>query len=326
MKKPGFILCAALCAALTGCNNQSSNPTEQAAAPTGAPSAAPAGKGIIGVSLLTMTNPFFKEIGDAIEDEARKNGYATTITAGELDAAKQRDQVNDFIVKKVSAIVLCPCDSKAVGTAIQAANKAGIPVFTADIANLDKTAKVVSHIATNNYAGGKLAAKGMIEALGGKGKIAIIGHPEVESGMMRTKGFKEAIAGAKGIKIVAELPGNGDRALSFKVAQDILEKNPDLNGIFAINDPSALGVVAALEKANRVGKVKIIGFDGQKEAKQAIKEGKIFADSIQFPDKIGRTTVQAITKYMSGEKVEPQILIPTSLYHKAEAEKDPALK
>lgn len=330
MKKTGLIVCAALLAAITGCNNSSSTSTDsgtQTAAPTGsATGSSNEKKGTIGVSVLTLTNPFFKEIGDAIKDEAGKNGYDVNLTAGELDAAKQRDQVNDFIVKKVKAIVLCPCDSKAIGTSIQAANKAGIPVFTADIASLDKTAKVVSHIATDNYAGGKLAAKGMIEAINGKGKIAIISHPEVESGMMRTKGFKEVIAGAKGIKIVAELPGNGDRAQSFKVAQDILEKNPDLDGIFAINDPSALGVVAALEKINKVGKVKIIGFDGQKEAKQAIKEGKIFADSIQFPDKIGRITVQSIMKYMSGEKVPAQNLIPTELYHKAEAEKDPLLK
>lgn len=330
MKKLGFVVFAALLTAIVGCNQPSENQTastSDTASNTAAetPSTSTS-KGTIGVSLLTMTNPFFKEIGDAVQDEAKKNGYEAIITAGEMDAARQRDQVNDFIVKKVSAIVLCPCDSKAVGTAIQAANKAGIPVFTADIANLDKTAKVVSHVATDNYAGGKLAWQAMIKALNGKCKISIIDHPEVESGMLRTKGFKETIAGAKGIKIVAQLPGNGARDLSFKVAQDILERNPDLNGVFAINDPAALGVVAALEKANKVGKVKVIGFDGQKEAKQAIKEGKIFGDSIQFPDKIGRITVQTITKYQNGEKVPPQVLIPTALYYKADAEKDPVLK
>lgn len=325
MKKFGIIACTAFMAALTGCNKapEANSGTESASSTASSPTAT---KGVIGVSLLTMTNPFFKEIGDAIQDEAGKKGYSAIITAGEMDAARQREQVNDFIVKKVSAIVLCPCDSKAVGTAIQAANKAGIPVFTADIASLDKTAKVVAHVATDNYEGGKLAGKAMVEALNGKGKIAIIDHPEVESGMLRTKGFKETIASAKGIQIVAQLPGNGARDLSFKTAQDILEKNPDLNGIFAINDPAALGVVAALEKTKRLDKVKVIGFDGQKEAKQAIKEGKIFADSIQFPDKIGRITVQTIAKYQDGEKVPPQVLIPTALYHKADAEKDPLLK
>ena len=333
MQKLYALACAGLMMGLAGCGgNKPADDTSSNAAPAvanapAAPAASGTAKnGTIGVSVLTLTNPFFKQIGDSIQDEAKKNGYDAIVTAGERDSARQRDQVNDFITKKVSAIVLCPCDSKAVGTAIQAANAAGIPVFTADIASLDKTAKVVTHVATDNYSGGKLAGKAIIEATGGKGKIAIIDDPTIESGMMRTKGFKEVVAGSKGIQIVAQLPGSGDRDLSFKVAQDILQRNPDLSAIFAINDPSALGVVAALEKAGRVGKVKVIGFDGQKEARQAIKDGKIFADSIQFPDTIGRTTVQTIVKYRNGEKVPAQVLIPTSLYHKADADKDPMLK
>ena len=324
MKKLG-IVCAAFMLALAGCNQPAETQNGTASSSDSA-STTTAKKGTIGVSLLTMTNPFFKEMADAMQDEAAKNGYEVVATAGEMDAARQREQVNDFIVKKVNAIVLAPCDSRAVGTAIQAANKAGIPVFTADIASLDKTAKVVAHVATDNYAGGKLAGEAMIKAIGGKGKVAILDHPEVESVILRTKGFKEVIAGAKGIQIVAQLPGGGARDVSFKTAQDILEKNPDLKGIFAINDPSALGAVAALEKAGRLDQVKVIGFDGQLEAKQAIKEGKIYADSIQFPDKIGRTTVQTIIQYMSGEKVQPEVLIPTSLYYQADAAKDPALK
>ncbi len=328
MKNP-LVLAAlvALCAGLAGCK-QSGAPAEETP-PRPAPEKMEneaAAKGAIGVSLLTISNPFFKEMGDAMTAEGERQGYQVILTAGEMDPARQRDQVNDFIVKKVTAIVLCPCDSRSVGTAIQAANKAGIPVFTADIASLDKTAKVVSHVATDNYEGGKLAGEAMIEALDGKGKVAIIDHPEVESVLLRTKGFREVVAGAKGIKIVAALPGGGARDTSFKTAQDILEKNPDLDGIFAINDPSALGAVAALEKAGRLDKVKVIGFDGQKEAKEAIKQGKVYADSIQFPDKIGKLTIETIGRYMAGEKVAAQTLIPTALYKKADAEADPALK
>jgi len=283
-------------------------------------------KAVIGVSLLTMANPFFKVMGDAMKAEGAKNNYDVIVEAGEMDPARQRDQVNDFIVKKVNAIILSPCDSRSIGTSIQAANKAGIPVFTADIASMDRAAKVVSHVATDNYEGGKLAGQAMIEALGGNGNVAIIDHPEVESVIQRTRGFREAVAGAKGIKIVAQLPGGAQRDTAFKTAQDILEKNPQLNGIFAINDPTALGAVAAIEKAGRVGKIKVIGFDGQPEAKQAIKEGKIYADAIQFPEKIGTMAIQAVSKYMAGEQVPPQTLIPTALYKKADAEKDPDVK
>ena len=282
-------------------------------------------KKTVGVSLLTLENPFFKIMGDAMKAEGEKNGYDVIITAGEKDAVRQKDQVNDFIVKKVSAIVLCPCDSRSVGTTIQAANTAGIPVFTADIASLDKTGKVISHIATNNYEGGKLAGQAMIEALGGKGKVAIIDFPEAESVILRTKGFKEVLAGAKDIQIVAQLPGGAQRDTAYKTAQDILERNPDLAGIFCINDPTAFGAIGAIEKAGRQGKIKIISFDGQLEAKQAIKDGKIYAEPVQYPEKIGQMTLQAIAKYMAGEQVPPQTLIPTTLYRKAEADADPAL-
>jgi ribose transport system substrate-binding protein len=290
-------------------------------------------RGAIGLSVLTLTNPFFKVIADNMAAEARKHGYEVIVTSGEFDVAKQQDQIKDFLVRKVAAIVLTPCDSKSIGPAIQEANAAGIPVFTADIACLTKGAKVVSHIATDNYGGGKLAAVAMIEALGGKGshKVAIIDHPEVESVILRTKGFEEEIARANkradlDIQIVKKLPGGGARDRSFRTAQDILQTHPDLKGIFAINDPSALGACAALEKAGKGDQVVLIGFDGQPEGKQAIKKGQIYADPIQFPDRIGRVTVQTIVKYFEGEEVPPEVLIPTALYRKADAEKDPELK
>lgn len=304
--------------ALAGCGQRTE--TEQTGQPSGAGS-----KPVIGVSLLTMANPFFKEMADAMQEEAAKQGYELMVTAGEMDPARQKDQVDDFIVRKVAAIVLCPCDSKSVGTAIQAANKAGIPVFTADIASLDPNAKVVSHIATDNYSGGQLAGQAVVEALGGKGKVAIIDHPEVESVILRTKGFKEVVSKSPGIQIVAQLPGGAQRDTAMKTAQDILEQNPDLDAIFAINDPTALGAVVALEKAGRAGQVKVIGFDGQPEAKQAIREGRIYADAIQFPDRIGRLTIQTIARYLSGEEVPKETLIPTGLYKQEDAEKDPQL-
>lgn len=281
---------------------------------------------VIGVSLLTLANPFFKVMGDAMQAEAKARGYEIVITSADMDPARQKDQVKDFISKKVAAIILCPADSRSVGTSIQEANQAGIPVFTADIACLDKSARVVSHIATDNFAGGKLAAEAMIEAIGGKGKVAIIDHPEVESVILRTNGFREVIGKVKDISVVAQLPGGGMRDSAFKTAQDILEKHPDLDGIFAINDPSALGAVAAIEKAGRMDRVKVVGFDGQPEAKQAIKEGKMYATSMQYPDKIGKLSIESVAKYFAGEQVPSETLIPTGLYKKADAEQDPSLK
>jgi ribose transport system substrate-binding protein len=283
-------------------------------------------KPLIAVSLLTLTNPFFKEIGDTMKAEGEKRGYEVLIVSGEFDPARQKDQVKDFLVRKASAIILTPCDSKTVGTAIIEANTAGVPVFTADIASIAPGAKVICHVATDNYEGGKVAGKAMVELLNGKGKVAILDHPQVESVLMRTKGFGEEVARAPGIQIVAQLPGGGARDKSFATAQDILQAHPELDAIFAINDPSALGAISAIEKAGKAGRIKVIGFDGQPEAKQAVKDGKMYATVLQHPRQIASSTIEAIAKYMSGEQIPGENLIPTAIYRQADAQIDPELK
>lgn len=322
---------------LAGCGQGTTSATKPTASSRKAASAersvAPGSKGTIGLSVLTLTNPFFKVIADTLIDEAAKHGYDVIVTSGEFDVARQQNQVKDFIVKNCAAIVLCPCDSKAIGPAIEEATAAGIPVFTADIACLAPGVKVVSHIATDNYGGGKEAARAMIEALGADGgKVVILDFKPAESCILRVKGFKEIIeehnrGRAEGkIEIVAELPGDGQKDKGYRAAEDAMQAHADLAGIFAINDPSALGARAALEKAGKADQIMLIGFDGQPEGKLAIKKGKIYADPVQFPDKIGRETARAIIRYFEGEEVPPEILIPTALYRRADAENDPELK
>jgi ribose transport system substrate-binding protein len=323
-----WILLPLFTAILSSCGPNKSGPTTA----SGAAGAAASNK-TIGLSVLTLTNPFFKVIADNMSDEAAKFGYRVIVVSGDFDVARQQNQVKDFIVQKVAAIVLCPCDSKSIGPAIQEANAAAIPVFTADIACLAPGPKVVSHIATDNYSGGKQAALAMIEALGeAGGKVVILDFKQAESCLLRVKGFKGVIAAHNEshptgkVIIAAELPGDGQKDKGYRAADDALQAHPDLAGIFAINDPSALGARAALEKAGKADRVKLVAFDGQLEGKQAIKEGKIYADPIQFPDRIGRETVHAIVKYFEGEQVPPETLIPTTLYKKADADNDPILK
>jgi len=330
------ILVAVILVPFTGCG-QAQTKTANYPAVREQPSAnnpSPAGaKGTIGLSVLTLTNPFFKVIADNLKAEAAKHGYDVIVTSGEKDVAQQQNQVKDFIVKKCAAIVLCPCDSKAIGPAIEEATAAGIPVFTADIACLAPGVKVVSHIATDNYTGGKEAARAMIEVLGeAGGKVVILDFKPAESCILRVKGFKEIIdehnrdRESGKITIVAELPGDGDKEKGYRATEDALQAHPDIVGIFAINDPSALGARAALEKAGKADQIVLIGFDGQPEGKQAIKDGKIYADPVQFPDRIGRETARAIVKHFEGEDVPTEILIPTALYRKADADNDPELK
>ena len=297
--------------------------------PAGTPVAS---KGTIGVSLLTLDNPFFKVIGDSISAEGKKVGYDTVVVSGDKDVARQSNQIKDFIVKKVSAIVLSPCDSKAIIPVIQEANAAGIPVFTVDIPCNEPGVKIATQVATDNFGGGKEAGRAMIEALGeAGGKVAILHFKQAESCQLRVKGFREVIdahnetAAAK-IDMVSELESGAAKDTAYKAAQDALQANADLRGLFAINDPAALGARAALEKAGKADQVLIVGFDGQPEGKQAIKDGKIYADPIQFPDKMGVEIVAAIVKYSKGETLPPQTLIPTRLYRKADALADPELK
>lgn len=290
-------------------------------------------KGTIGYSALTLTNPFFKVIADTMQEEAAKNGFELLVVSGERDVNRQSDQIDDFIVKGVDAIVINPCDSKSIGTAIARANAAGIPVFTNDIKYDGDDGKVVCHVATDNYQGGLLAGEAMVKLLGESGgEVGILHFPQVESCQLRVKGFQEVVDahneqdGAAQIEVVSSLDGGGDRDEGAKAALAIMESNPNLAAFFAINDPSALGAYSTLESIGKTDQVSIIGFDGQMIGKQAILEGKILCDPIQFPEKIGKTTIDSIIKYFDGDEVEAEILIPSALYYKEDAEKDPELQ
>lgn len=290
-------------------------------------------KGSIGYSALTLTNPFFKVIADTMVADAQSHGYQMIVVSGDQDVKKQSDQIDDFIVRGMSAIVLNPCDSRSIGQAIRRANEAGIPVFTNDIKYDGTDATVECHIATDNAQGGRLAGEAMVRLLGESGgKVAVLHYPDVESCQLRVQGFIEVLdahnsaPNAPQIQIVATLNGKGTRDAGFAAARDTIEANPDLSAIFAINDPSALGARAALEAASKADQVSIIAFDGQRIGKQAILDGKILCDPIQFPDQIGSKTIEMIVKFFEGEEIPSEVLIPSQLYYREDAEKDPELQ
>jgi ribose transport system substrate-binding protein len=280
--------------------------------------AAPAA--VIGVSLLTRTHPFYQDLEAGMLAEAQQHGFRLLVQAGEFDVARQKDQVENFLVRKVDAIVLCPCDSRSIGTSVQAANAAGIPVFTADIAVLAEQADVVCHVASDNVAGGRLAARTLAAALGGAGDVAIIDHPEVESVIQRVAGFEAELGQYPDLRVVAKLPGRGTKDIAFRTAEDILQSHPGLDGIFGINDDSALGALAAVEKAGKLGQVVIVGFDAVPEARAAIDAGKIHADVVQQPREIGRAVIAAVADYLAGRPVPRETLIDCQLYGRGQRE------
>jgi len=256
---------------------------------------------IIGVSLLTRAHVFYRDLEDGLQAGAAEHGYRLLINAAEWDASRQIAQLEDFITREVDAIVVCPVDSSGIGAGIQSANREQIPVFTADIASFDGV--VVSHIASDNLAGGRLAGQYLARLLDGRGKVAIINQPVITSVLDRVEGFREALGRYPNIEIVADVDGQGLRDRSLQAASDVLQGHPQLDGIFAINDDSALGALDAVEDFGREGIV-IIGYDATPPARDAIVKGRALkADVVQYPFEIGRRTINIIARHFAGEKV-----------------------
>ena len=274
-------------------------------------------KGRIGMTCMDLTNPFFKLIPNVMAEEAAKHGYTVTALSGELDPAKQNSQLSDFVAQGYDAIFLNPVDSKAVGQGVKAAHEAGIPVFSFDIQVSDKEAKdlVISHLGSDNYQGGRLAGESMMEALANKGSVAIISLPEVSSCILRVQGFRDVLEEAKSpIRIVTELSGKGSRDAGYTVATDILQAHPEINGIFAINDPSGLGAHAAVVKAGKEEQITVVAFDASPAGKQGVFEKKLYDTPQQFPRKMAVGTVRAFVDYLAGKEVEKKVLIPCAHY------------
>lgn len=259
-----------------------------------------------------------------MRSEAAKYGFALIVVDASRDNAKQQSQVEDFISKRVDAIVLTPYDSQAIGSAIVEANTAGIPVFTADIASASRQGRVVAHIASDNVQGGYQAGTLICQAVGARGSVAIIDEPEVTSVQDRVKGFKEALAAhCPGVTIVADVDSGGTRDKANSDTGDILQAHRDLKGIFGINDDSALGALAAVKASGMNGKIAIVGYDATPEARAAIARGDMYGDAIQYPAKIGATTIDVINAYFGGKTPPPAVKIDVGSFTRASAQSSP---
>ena len=268
----------------------------------------------MGVSLLTQTHAFFKDLEDGLRQEAQARGLELVIVACEMDPAKQASQIEDFVAQRVAAILLAPCDSDAVAPHLAGPERAGIPVFTADIAA--RGGRVVSHIASDNTQGGRLAAQALAEAIGGAGEVLVIDHPSVASVQDRVTGFVEEMQKHPGIRIVARPSSDGQRARAMAVMEDMLQVYPKLKGVFGINDDSALGATAVLNAAGRTD-IAVIGYDASEEARAAIMSGgPLKADVVQNPVLIGRTAIEMIARHLEGKKVPEIVPIEVGLWRK----------
>jgi ABC-type sugar transport system substrate-binding protein len=289
-----FSVSVALALAVAGCGR-------------GSPVGAAGKRQVVGVSLLTQTHAFYKELEDGLRDEAKARDLDLIVVACEMDPARQAAQLEDFVAQRVAAILVAPCDSSAIGPHLAGPARARIPVFSADIAV--RTGSVVSHVASDNVQGGRLAAQTMAQLIGDTGNVLIIDQPEVASVQDRVRGFDEEMKSHPRIRIVGRPSGSGQRARAMAVMEDMLQAHRDLRGVFGINDDSALGATSVLEAAGRKDIV-VVGYDATPEAQAAIRRGSpLKADVVQHPRQIGKTAIDIIARYLKGEKIEPLVAV-----------------
>ena len=254
----------------------------------------------------TLNNPFFVTLKEGAEAKAKELGYQMVVLDSQNDPAKELANVEDLTVRKVSAILVNPTDSAAVGNAIMLANKAGIPVLTLDRgANVGE---VKAHIASDNIAGGKMAGDFIASKLGKNiDVIQLEGIAGTSAARDRGEGFAQAVK-ANGFKVLASQPADFDRTKGLNVMENLLAAHPDVKAVFAQNDEMALGALRATQAAGK--QVLIVGFDGTDDGKAAVKSGKLGATVAQQPALIGAIGVETADKVLKGEAVEKYIPVP----------------
>lgn len=264
----------------------------------------------IALVISTLNNPFFVTMKDSAQKEADKLGYDLVVLDSMDNPAKELANVQDLTVKGTRLMLINPTDSDAVGNAVLMANKAKIPVVTLDrVAN---KGEVVSHVASDNRLGGKMAGDYIAEKVGNDAKvIQLEGIAGTSASRERGEGFKQAVDAHK-LNILASQPADFDRTKGLNVMQNLLTANPSVQAVFAQNDEMALGALRALQTAGRTD-VLVVGFDGTNDGIKAVNRGVLGATIAQRPDQIGIIGIQTADKILKGEKVDPTIPVELEL-------------
>ncbi|HEJ9673919.1 TPA: ribose ABC transporter substrate-binding protein RbsB [Proteus mirabilis] len=264
----------------------------------------------IALVISTLNNPFFVTMKDSAQKEADKLGYDLVVLDSMDNPAKELANVQDLTVKGPRLMLINPTDSDAVGNAVLMANKAKIPVVTLDrVAN---KGEVVSHVASDNRLGGKMAGDYIAEKVGNDAKvIQLEGIAGTSASRERGEGFKQAVDAHK-LNILASQPADFDRTKGLNVMQNLLTANPSVQAVFAQNDEMALGALRALQTAGRTD-VLVVGFDGTNDGIKAVNRGVLGATIAQRPDQIGIIGIQTADKILKGEKVDPTIPVELEL-------------
>lgn len=269
---------------------------------------------VFGVSYMTMNNPFYKIINNEILKVVEKNNDTLITLDPELDVDKQNEQIYKFIDQKVDGIFINPIDFEQIEPALQAAKRANIPVIIIDAPVSDESL-VNCTIVSDNYDAGVQCAKDMMERLD-SANIVLLKHTTAKSAKERIEGFLSVIDNNEKYKVINEAECDGQLEIAMPKMQEIIAETPDIDVVMALNDPSALGVLAALEKNNK-NDVMVYGIDGTPEIKALIGRNQMIVGTVaQSPIKMGQIAVENMYNILNGKKIEKNIIIPISLINK----------
>ncbi len=259
-----------------------------------------------------MGNPFNVSIECGVRAEAEKYGFTVNVQGPQqFDPALQVPIVNAVVAANPTGLLIAPTNAKALQGPVSAAIDAGIKVVLVDT-TLDDTSKVLSAIATDNSAGGAAAADALAKLIGEKGEVMVIAFQAgASTSDQRQKGFEEEIKKYPNIKYVGFQISNNDPAKAAAEVSSTLAAHPDLAGIFATNDRSAEGAATGLRNANKVGEVKVVGFDAGPSQVKQLEDGLVQALIGQSPYQIGVDGVDAIAKSLMGQSVEHKVTTGT---------------
>lgn len=263
--------------------------------------------GKVTMAISTLNNPFFVDLRDGAQEEATKAGIELTIVDAQNDSATQANQLATAATDGSVGVIINAVDSDAAVAALAPVTGADLPIVSVDRSVGD--VKVASFVASDNVAGGEQAATALAEKLGGKGKIIVLeGVPGASSTNERGEGFTKGLAAFPDIEVISSQPANYDRAKALDVSTNLLQGNPDVAGVLAMNDEMALGAIQAL--GGKAGKsVSVVGFDGTADGFTAVTKGTLLATIAQNPAELGRQSVQIISKSLAGKDVEATVSV-----------------
>ena len=258
----------------------------------------------IALVIPDMVNPFWVYMKEGAEKVAAEKG-ANIEALAPLRAYNVEDQIRimeDLVEKKVDAIVLIAADSNGVVPGVEKANAAGVPVITSNTRVFG--GDIVTFVGYDNIDAMYTVAKYAMEALDGKGKVVFLeGTPGTQTGADRTKGMQKAAAEYPGIEVLASQNADFQRSVGMTTMENLLQRFPEIDAVICGNDEIALGAIEAISAAGRDGEMKVVGFDGNKDAYMAIAQGRIFATLDQNPWAQSGLGVESAIKFLNGETI-----------------------